>query len=186
MLSYKVKIEGKSPLMLAKNSGILKMPENLSDEQRAEVFCYRNKKGNLAVPVTNMKGSLRGGYTYGIGRGSEDMVLEFEQDVNIETVDEDDPVYLDLKKSKYDEIFKRSVLIGKDKRGRFKAADMAVNPLLTEWDLTFVINCGLLGVTEKDLRKIIETTGNRIGLCGFRKGGYGRFKIVEFEQLTET
>ena len=180
-MKCKIKIEGISPLLFSKTTGDISKKDALSDDDTAEAGCYRHKNGELAMPTANIKASIRYGYSYGYANW-KDKDMNFGQDVSIEPVDSSDPMNVSTGQKKY-EIFKRPVLIGRDKRGSFAAAGTAVNAQVDDWTLEFIITSALTDVTIESLKEIIEKAGFRGGIGGFRKGGYGRYKIVNFEVL---
>lgn len=183
MGKHLVEIKSKSPLLLAKNNGDLKSNETYSDEELADKSCYRHNNGNLGIPTINIKSALVDGMVSNYDNKTYKMKkLEIYPDISIETTDESDVIVIDLGTNDYD-IFKRSVLIRKRRDGSFEKASHAVNARINLWKCKFILENRTKDYTSKDMEKILELTGKRIGICGFRKGGFGRFEIVSFKEI---
>jgi len=183
MSRYKVEIKGLSPLILGKNDGNITDIQNMPDDKKCEKFCYRHKNGNLAIPTVNMKASLRDGYVYPLDNKTyKSKEQEFSQDISIESVDEDDLINIDLGVDNYS-IFKRSVLIGRKRNGQIAKADNAVNPMLESWCCSFILDSRLMNSGSRDIRGFVDLAGLRVGVGTCRKLGYGRFKVVSFNEM---
>jgi len=60
-----------------------------------------------------------------------------------------------------------------------------VRPRLDNWELSLVLEYDDTLLTEQQLRKIVDDTGQRVGLLDFRpekKGYFGRFVVVHWEK----
>lgn len=147
-------------------------------KEEAEKVAYRNKKGNLIVPILAIRACvLNASSAYRAGRQSMKSILAGYTEFGPE-----EPELLDSKgkpMKKY-EIDRRAVVVQ-------RARIIRSRPLVREWKLRFEITYNeeiLGGPSNLDkIRKIIEESGNRIGLLDHRPQKYGmngKFKVTKF------
>lgn len=166
------KIKGLSPLLmhrypLVQVDGIDKQPV----EVQAEHCTYRTPDGKLYIPGTNIQRAIVAGATFSKGKGRASLQKPVAACVFVS------PEYCLLNQDKY-EIDARSVVIPATK-GRIVRA----RPRFDNWEVSFELSYDDTLLKESELRRIVDDTGNRVGLLDFRpakNGSFGRFMVIEW------
>lgn len=179
-INVNVTIKGISPLLMCKFSEDDLNPhkvknKNITPEEDAEKYAYRDEKGNLCIPsecifaaiidagkfhkkgknkITTMKSSLiPAGITIDVTNCSlhtKDFIVD-----------------------------SRSVVVPAT-GGRI----MRHRPRLENWQTTFTLKVDTEEFSEADVRRFVEDAGSKCGLLAYRpnrKGSFGKFEIEKWE-----
>jgi len=148
--------------------------EKKSIEEQAEIAAYRDPDtGELYVPGIAFQRALISGATYSKGKGRSSLQKSAAACLIVY------PERISLGTKKY-AIDIRPVVVPATK-GRINR----VRPRLDNWELSLVLEYDDTLLTEQQLRKIVDDTGQRVGLLDFRpekKGYFGRFVVVHWEK----
>lgn len=180
-MKWKAEIEGTTPLIMHRFIGIDESKTNKEkpDDQQAEAYAYRNKKGELGIPTANMRTCIIEGFVQSAGRGQKTSTkMEVSPRIQVKSLDEDS-MYLTLDTQSYD-IDKRSVPSG---GGTRSIRDWCIRPILGSWSTWFIVQEDL-NVSYEDLMYKLVYSGSDVGVLGNRPNGYGRFKVVSLEETT--
>lgn len=170
-----VGIKGISPLLM--HAFPMVTPEagweKWTPEKQAEVAAYRDPDtAELYVPGIAIQRSLIGAATYSKGKSRASLQKPVAACVLIT------PERVPLK-SKTFVVDSRPVVIAATK-GRI----IRHRPRLDNWALSFILEYDSALLSEKELRKVVDDAGSRVGLLDFRpekKGPFGRFMIVSWK-----
>jgi hypothetical protein len=152
------------------------MPEGsakLTAEEQAKYSEYRDPDtGILYIPGIAIQRCFVSAASYSKGKGRASLQKQVAACLNIV------PERVSLRVAEYI-IDSRPVVIPATK-GRI----MRHRPRLDEWNCSFIIEYddGLL--SQKEIRKIVDDAGSRVGLLDFRpekKGPFGRFMVTQWE-----
>ena len=170
----RVEIKGKSPLIMRAHPYIQEKPsEKQSPEEQAEEGTYRDPNTReLFIPGINIHRCLINGGTYSKGKGRASLQKLVAASVMVEN----EHCWLGTKDYVIDG---RWVVIQKGRVMRYR-------PRLNEWQTSFTIIFDDNLLTENQLRKVVDDSGDLIGLLEFRpekKGPFGRFMVVEWKQV---
>jgi hypothetical protein len=174
MKSIEVRITGISPLLMHRYPAIaIESLEKKPIEEQAELCAYRDEaSGGLYVPGNALMRALVNGAAYSKGKGRASLAKVASAGIFVS------PEYLDLGVSKY-EIDARSVVIPAT-RGRV----MRYRPKLSTWSVGFTLEYDETLMTPEQVRRIVDDTGQRVGLLEFRpekKGPFGRFVVTSWQ-----
>jgi len=169
-------IKGKSPLLMHRFPlEPIEAIEKKSIEEQTEIAAYRDEaSGNLYIPGVALQRALIGGAVYSKGKSRASLQKPVAACLMI------DPMILDLNVKEY-EIDSRAVVVPATK-GRI----VRHRPRLDEWSVNFEIEYDDVLLTEIQVRKIVDDTGDRVGLLDFRpekKGPFGRFYITKWKKI---
>lgn len=170
--SIKVVIKGNSPLLMHRfPMEPVEAMEKKSPEEQAEIAAYRDGDGGLYIPGTCLQRALVAGGAYSKGKGRATLQKIVAACVFVT------PEYLSLGVTEY-KIDARSVVISATK-GRI----IRYRPRLDDWEVGFGLEYDERLVNEKQLRRVVDDTGERVGVLDFRpekKGSFGRFMVVQW------
>ena len=146
--------------------------EKWEPEKQAEIAAYRDLAGELYVPAIAIQRCLISAASYSKGKSRASLQKQTAACVMV------NPERLNLGVKTY-AVDSRPVVIAATK-GRI----IRHRPRFDEWKLSFEIEYddGLL--SEKELRKIVDDAGSRVGLLDFRpekKGPFGRFMVTSWK-----
>ena len=177
MLKCKFRIEGLTPILMHKFNGIEeeKLLKQKSDAEQAEAHAYRLPNGNLGIPCEWIRGCLIDYYIFNAPRKKKSETrLQVAPRIRVE------PYMLDLGIKNY-AIDKRSVPSGNISRGGVR--DFCVRPRIDQWQAEgFLVTT--LEKTVEELKNDFAQAGIEIGIGSNRVNGFGRFKVLEFAQLS--
>ena len=168
-----VTIKGKSALLMHQFPlGPVEAIDMKPKEEQAEIAAYRDPDTEeLYIPGVNIQRALVAGATYTKkGRATLAKLAAATLMVTPERVS------LGTKDFKIDS---RAVVI-KATRGRI----VRHRPRLDEWSCTFELEYEDTLLKEDQVRKIVDDTGQRVGLLDFRpacKGPFGRFMVTKWD-----
>jgi hypothetical protein len=148
--------------------------EKKTPEEQAEIAAYRmdGSESNLYMPGIALQRALIGAAVFSKGKGRASLQKPVAACLIVT------PEYMDLGTTEY-KIDSRAVVVPATK-GRI----VRHRPRLDEWECSFELLYDDVLLTEKQLRKIVDDCGSRVGLLDFRperKGPFGRFMVTEWE-----
>ncbi len=171
-MKIKVKVKGKSPLLMNKfvvEEGITSRAKKVYvPEDEAEKKTYRNGDGELCLPSTHFKASLvKAGTDFKmVGRKTyKDYIksgIFFEEELNI--LDPQEYV-----------IHAEPVVIG-------QARVMSWRPKFKEWSCEFIMSIEDDMINQSVLKDILEAAGKYKGVGDYRPE-YGRFEVESYEVI---
>jgi len=172
--TIEVEIKGKSPLLMHKFPLVaVEAMEKKTPEEQAEIAVYRNPNNNeLYIPAIAIQRALIGGATYSKGKGRASLQKIAAACLLIS------PDYISLGVEDY-QIDSRPVVVPATK-GRI----IRHRPRLDEWNCRFQLEYEDILLNEKQIRKVVDDTGERVGLLDFRperKGPFGRFMVITWK-----
>lgn len=171
----RVTIEGTTPLLMHRYpmepiEGFEKKPK----EEQAEIAAYRDEETKqLYIPGVNIMAAMISGGKYGKGKGRGTLKRTVAASILIT------PEICDLGTKVY-KIDSRAVVV-RATGGRI----VRHRPRLEHWKCTFYVEYDDVLMTEQQLRAVVDSTGNFVGLLDFRperNGPFGRFMVVEWEK----
>lgn len=168
-----VTMTGSSPLLMHRYPlEPVEAIEKKTPAEQAEIAAYRDPDtGNLYIPGVAVQRALVGAATYSKGKGRASLQKPVAACVLVS------PERIDLGTKDY-QIDSRAVVMPAT-RGRI----VRHRPRLDSWEITFEIECDETLLTEKQLRKIVDDAGSRVGFLDFRpekKGPYGRSVVTNW------
>lgn len=161
--------------MEAKFNGIEneKAIKALSEEEQAEKKLYRHPNGNIGFPGIWFRGCLIAEYERTAANKTKTITKErVSPRIKIE------PFMIDSGLNDY-EVYVRSISSGSRKSG---TRTMCVNPVIQEWTASGTL-ITTLDETKEDLKRKLNSAGENIGVGGNRINGYGRFTVIEFDEV---
>lgn len=176
MDTINVEITGDSPLLMHRFpmedvSGY----EKLTPEKQAELAAYIMPGGeNLYIPGAAVYSALVGGGKLMKGKGRASLSTVVAGAVMI------DPEFLDLGTHAY--TIDKRIVVNPATRGRIPR----YRPRLDSWKASFDLRYDPTALSEKQVRELVDTTGQRIGLLDFRpqtRGPFGRFKVTSWKAV---
>jgi len=164
MKTLKVKLTGTSPLLMHAYKGN-DNPElkNQSPRDQAEFGTYRSATGELILPTENIHRAMIAGANYvkkGLGRKISGAAIIQEPEMPVGAKDFS--------------VDSRGVVVMKNRIVRHRAR-------IEKWGGTFNVEYDGTLITEKELKAVVEKTGQLIGIGDFRpekKGPFGRFTVA--------
>lgn len=169
-------IKGVSPLLmhrfpLIQVEGMEKKPP----EEQAEIAAYRDEvTKSLYVPGVAVQRMLVAAAAFSKGKGQATLAKVVAACVFVA------PEQCDLGVTAYS-IDTRPVVI-KSTGGRVPRH----RPRFNDWSITFQLDYDETLLTEKQLRRVVDDAGQRVGLLDFRpacKGSFGRFMVTSWENM---
>jgi hypothetical protein len=168
-----VTITGQSPLLMHAFPMVpIEAIEKKSPEEQAELAAYRDPDtGELYVPGVNIQRGLvaSAAYSKGKGRGSLQKAVAACVIISPERVSLGTKTYV---------IDSRPVVVPATK-GRV----LRHRPRLDTWSLRFTIEWDNTLITSKQMRRVVDDMGSRVGLLDFRpekKGPFGRSVVTHW------
>ncbi len=146
--------------------------EKKTPEEQAELATYRDPAGALYVPGINIQRALIAGATYSKGKGRGSLQKSAAACIRIS------PERVPLDAPPDFAIDSRPVVVPATK-GRV----IRHRPRFDKWALSFEIEYEDVLLTEAQMRRIVDDTGQRVGLLDFRpekKGPFGRFSVTRW------
>jgi len=176
MKTLEITIKGLAPGLLMHKYPLepIEALEKKTKEEQAELAAYRipgKEKGELYIPGTAIQRALVGGAAYSKGKGRASLQKQVAACVMVS------PEYVGLGKTTFD-IDSRPVVVPAT-RGRV----IRHRPLIPEWAATFTLEYDETLLTGDQVRRIVDDTGQRVGLLEFRperKGPFGRFVVIKW------
>jgi len=182
MKTYKVEIEGISPLLMNRPSAMIgdisKDKKAFKDdaEEMANSKLYINSKGELYQPATHLYGSLieagKHKKVVGKGKATYSKIVGYAVQINP----------FEIKHVIQDwEIF--SILaVNPNTKGR----NLLHRPILKQWKLKFEVIFDESEIAPSIMKELFEIAGKVAGIGDWRpakKGPYGKFHISEWKEL---
>jgi hypothetical protein len=174
MKIVKVTVTGLSPLIM--NRFPLEPVEALKNkppQEQAEIAAYREPATQeLYVPGLNLQRCLIAGAAYSKGKGRGSLQKEAAACLLVA------PEYV-LLGTKNFVVDSRAVVVPATK-GRV----VRHRPRINDWKLTFTLEFDDALISEKQLRRIVDDAGVRVGLLDFRperRGPFGRFRVDDWK-----
>lgn len=164
-------IEGIAPLKMDRWHGLPdpKTPEGY--KKQAEEKCYRDEKGNLAIPANAVKAAMR--YASGeLGRKMESRKNRQSLQSGVFIT----PLNLSISKKNYDVIAED--VVTRKGTGDKVTRVVSYRPLVNQWKCKGIMQ--LVGVPAGFAKQALELAGIRYGLLGHRPE-FGRFIITKWE-----
>jgi len=174
MKAAKVTMKSMSPLLMHKFPlEPIEAMEKKTPEEQAELVAYRIPgNGNLCIPGEAVQRAFVAGATYSKGKGRASLQKQAAACLLVS------PTYLDLGVKDY-MIDSRKVRIPST-----KGSVVRHRPRLDEWEITFTIEWDETLLSEVQVRRIVDDTGQRVGFLDFRpacKGPFGRSIVVHWD-----
>jgi len=180
MKTYKVTIQGISPLLMNRPSALIgdiskeKIQKDETPEAQAKKKLYEID-GKLYQPETHIKGSLveagKDQKVVGKGKSTYSKIVGYAVEVN--------PFEIIHKKQKW---IPYSVLaVNPSTRGR----NLLHRPMLKEWELDFEVTFDEEQVPASILKEIFERAGKFVGIGDWRpakKGRFGKFQVTSWKE----
>ena len=179
-MKWITQIKGISPLLMHNYIGIpeSKAAKEKSDQDQAESYSYRDKHGDLVIPVRNMRSCIIEGFVNSAG-SKQKTKTKMNVSPRIKVIGgKEDLMNIKLSSQEYS-IDKQSVPSGGRSGG---IRDWCVRPRIDEWGAEFILEESL-DISEKDLRYKLEFAGSDVGVLSNRPNGYGRFSVVSLSPL---
>ena len=179
MKTYKVTIQGISPLLMNRPSAMIgdisKDKKPFSDEAmgKATDKLYANPKGKLYQPSTHIYGALieagKHKKVVGKGKATYSKIVGYACTIN--------PFEIEHKKQKW-EVF--SILaVNPTTKGR----NLLHRPILKEWELDFAVTFEEDEIAPSIMKELLDIAGKVAGLGDWRpqkKGPYGKFQVTNW------
>lgn len=174
----KVKIKGVTPLLMAKFSeGDLsqkKVNKNLSPEEMAEKYAYRNENDELYIPgICIFSAIIEGGKFSKRGKSRVTTLKSSLIPAGVTLLEKEC-----LLGTKTYEIDKRSTVVPAT-GGRI----MTYRPVFENWEVSFTLEVDEEEFSAAEVKTFVKDTGIKCGILAFRpsrKGWFGKFEIVEW------
>ena len=181
MKTYKVTIQGTSPLLMNRPSALIgdiskeKKQEDKTPEEMAKSKLYEDTNGKLYQPETHIKGSLvesgKNQKVVGKGKSTYSKIVGYAVEIN--------PFEIVHKKQKWKPY---SVLaVNPTTKGR----NLLHRPMLEEWELDFQVVFDEEQVPASILKEIFDRAGRTVGLGDWRpakKGRFGKFQVTNWKE----
>jgi len=174
MAKAEVTIEGLTPLLMHRFP--LEPVEAIDKKpmaEQAELAAYRTPSGELYLPGTALQRAFIGGAAFSKGKGRASLQKVAAACLMVT------PEYLGLGKDTTYTIDSRAVVIPSTK-GRI----VRHRPRLDKWQTTFSLEWDDTLLAGPQVRRIVDDTGQRVGLLDFRperKGPFGRFVVTHWD-----
>ena len=180
MKTYKITIEGTSPLLMNRPSALIgdiskeRKQEDKSPEEMAKLKLYEID-GNLYQPETHIKGALveagKDQKVVGKGKSTYSKIVGYAVEIN--------PFEIVHKKQKWTPY---SVLaVNPSTRGR----NLLHRPMLKEWELDFEVTFDEDQIPASILKECFERAGKFVGIGDWRpakKGRFGKFQVTSWKE----
>jgi len=171
--TIKIRIEGKTALLMHRFPLIkIEAMEKKTSEEQAELAAYRDPDSqDLYIPGVCVQRSLINAATYSKGKGRASLQKVAAACLMVSP----ERLFLGTKKFKVDS---RPVVVPAT-RGRI----VRHRPRFDKWECEFELDYENTLLEEKQVRKIVDDAGDRVGLLDFRpekKGPFGRFMVTRW------
>lgn len=167
-----VTITGQTPLLMHAFPMVqIEAIEKKPPEEQAALGAYVTATGQLFIPGLNIQRALIAGATYSKGKGRGSLQKAAAACLLVS------PEHVLLDQTHY-EIDARPVVVPATK-GRV----MRYRPRFDTWSVIFEIAYDETLLTKQQIRRIVDDTGQRVGLLDFRpekKGPFGRFVVTNW------
>lgn len=180
MKTYKVTIQGISPLLMNRPSALIGdiSKEKTQKDETAEVQATRKLyeiDGQLYTPETHIKGALveagKDQKVVGKGKSTYSKIVGYAVEIN--------PFEIVHKKQKWTPY---SVLaVNPSTRGR----NLLHRPMLKDWELDFEVSFDEEQIPASILKEIMDRAGKFVGIGDWRpakKGRFGKFQVISFKE----
>ncbi|MBU0959154.1 MAG: hypothetical protein KKB31_04370 [Nanoarchaeota archaeon] len=181
MKTYKVTIQGISPLLMNRPSALIgdiskeRTQADVSPKEQAKLKLYVNEKGKLYQPETHIKGSLvesgKNQKVVGKGKATYSKIVGYAVEIN--------PFEIIHKKQGW---IPYSVLaVNPSTKGR----NLLHRPMLKEWELDFEVVFDEEQISAVVLKEIFDRAGRIVGIGDWRpakKGRFGKFQLVSWKE----
>lgn len=167
-------IKGIAPMKMDKWHGLPdpKTPEGY--KKQAEEKCYRDDKGDLSIPATAIKASMR--------LASSELGKKMESKKNRQAISAGlfvKPVMLSLGKKKHDGIVED--VVTRKGTGDKVTRVVTYRPSIKDgWSVTGMFH--IIGIPNNFVKQALELAGLKYGLLGHRPE-FGRFVVTEFKEV---
>ena len=173
MVKYKVKIQGKAPLLMNKFIYVQEKSSSRAKkvyipEDEAEKKTYRTEDGKLFLPSTHFKASMTKAATDFKMTGRKSYKEYIKAGIFI------DETEIVLDQQEY-EIFECPVVIQ-------RARVMSWRPMFKEWSCEFTLEIADEMLNATNVKEILETAG-RFKAVGDYRPEYGRFIVKQFKKV---
>jgi len=172
MKQVTVTIKGISPLLMHRFPlEPIEAVEKKPPEEQARLALYEID-GKPYVPGVNIQRALVAGATFSKGKGRGSLQKSAAAGLFVEES------AISLNGSKW--VLDARPVVVPATRGRV----IRYRPRFDEWELTFTLSYDELLMSETQVRRIVDDTGQRVGLLDFRpekKGPFGRFVVTRWE-----
>jgi hypothetical protein len=168
----KVTIKGVSPLLM-NTYPMVERPEDFkkwSPQEQAGAAEYRTPDGKLYLPGVALQRSFVNAAAYSKGKGRASLQKQVAACALVS------PDYLIITPQSYT-IDSRRVAI------RGVGAFVRHRPRFEQWEVQFGVEFDPALLSEKEIRKIVDDSGSRVGVLDFRperKGPFGRFMVTSW------
>ncbi len=176
----KVKIKGKTPLLMCKFAESAlngERDKNALPREEAELLAYRGKKNNLIIPSHCIFSSIvEAGKHHKLGKNKVTTLKSSLVPAGMSILETE----CDLGTKEF-EVDSRSVVVPATK-GRI----MRHRPRLDSWKTEFTLDINTSMFSEKFVRKLVDDAGEKCGILAYRptcKGWFGRFSVIEWKVL---
>jgi hypothetical protein len=171
--SVTVIIEGLPPGLLMHAFPLVPIEalDKKSPEDQAEHAAYRTPSGELHIPGINVQRSLIAGAAYSKGKGRASLQKPAAACLMVS------PEHCIITPQTY-EVDARAVVVPATK-GRV----VRYRPLFAKWSISFTVEYDDTLLRPAEVRRIVDDTGQRVGLLDFRpekKGPFGRFMVTSW------
>jgi len=181
MKTYKVTIEGISPLLMNRPSmmigDISKDKKPLSDdkEEMAKIKLYLNSKGKLYQPSTHLQGALieAGKHKKVVGKGKSTYSKICGYAVQIE------PYEIEHQKQNWE--IHSALAVNPNTKGR----NPLHRPILKEWVLKFDVIFDETEIAPSIMKELFDIAGRIVGIGDWRpakKGPFGKFQVTSWNE----
>jgi len=166
-------IQGIAPIKMDRWHGLddPKTPEGY--KKQAEEKCYRDEKGNLAIPANAVKASMR--------LASSELGKKMDGKKNRQAIAAGlfiQPLMLSIDKKKHDGIAED--VVTRKGTGDKVTRVVTYRPMVKEWSVSGTMN--IIGLPLGFTKQALELAGLKYGLLGHRPE-FGRFIITEFKEV---
>lgn len=180
-MKIEIEIKGRTPLLMcAFTDNMLseKEDKNALPRERAEKLAYKDKKGNLFIPMECMLACImEAGKWHKLGKNKVTTVKSSLIPAIISINEEK----LDLGTKEFEVDTRRVVVPATG------GAILRHRPRLDDWSTKFTVNLDTTDMGEKAFRAIVNDAGLKCGILAYRptcKGWFGRFDVTGWKVLS--
>lgn len=173
MGQYKCTIEGLAPLKMDRWTDLAPAKNEDGYIKQAEEKCYRDEKGNVAIPAAAIKAAMR--------YASSDVGKKMAGKKNRQTIASGvfiEPEMISLGKKTHDGIARD--IVTRAGTGNKVTRVPTYRPMIKKWKIDFIINS--YEAQPEFIKECLSIAGTRYGLLGHRPE-FGRFIVTSFEKL---
>jgi len=162
---FRVEIEGVTPILMNRFVGQNLNTKRMSEEEIAEIHCYRNEKGNLYIPREWIIGLILDVVSYSVSKRKKEAMSWIARRIWVEEEQ------IDLGVKDYD-IDRRVVTIS----GKTTfTCEICIRPKINKWKAKFHI---MTTLSKDYLLYLLKCGGREIGIGSNRMHGFGQFKVI--------